>query len=376
MLFDAMNRFFPAKRGAGLLLAAAALLSLSACGNSDDPTTDGVAAPTPYALVLPSQYPANPAQPADNPLTNEGVELGRHLFYETALSVDNSISCSSCHQQNKAFTDGLAHAVGVNGAQHARSSMSLANMLWEDKFTWDGSSSSLEAQARTPLTNPIEMHQSLAASVVKLQAIPKYQPLFEKAFGRNSITEGNMLKALSQFERTLISANSRFDKHAANPTVFSADEEAGYQLFITHPDGNRVRGGNCGDCHGGTLFTNREFSNNGLDATFTDLGLATVTGLPTDRGKFRIPSLRNIALTAPYMHDGRFKTLDEVLDHYNDHLVYTSPNLDPLITAAQNNRFVLGLGLTVNEKRQIVAFLKTLTDSTFIQNPKFAKPTN
>jgi cytochrome c peroxidase len=227
------------------------------------------------------------------------------------------------------------------------------------------------------------MGQSLEASAAKLQAMPKYVTLFNKAFKSKTITEENMLKALSQFERTLISGNSRFDRYMRGEfSVLTADELAGKKLFETHP-GNQlingrqvfVRGANCGDCHSGNLQTNTLFSNNALDATFADLGRGTITGQATDNGKFRVPSLRNIALTAPYMHDGRFTTLEEVVDHYNTGLVANSPNSDVLLVASNDPYDARSpLGLTATEKRQLVAFLKTLTDSTFIQDSRFAQP--
>ncbi|GAA4365622.1 cytochrome c peroxidase [Hymenobacter saemangeumensis] len=356
----------------------AALLALgvlSCCNDPNEPNP--VPEPTVYRLQIPENFPQNPAQPANNPLTNEGVELGRHLFYETALSVDNSISCASCHRQDKAFADAQPRAVGVNGARHARNSMPLQNLLWEDKLTWDGASATLEQQARVPLENPIEMHLPLTAGVSRLKGMPKYVDLFRKAFRGQDITEENTLKALAQFERTLISGNSRFDRYRrGNRTLLNSDELRGLQLFVTHPDG-RVRGGNCSDCHAGDLQTDREFRNNGLDATLTDLGLGAVTGRASDNGKFRVPSLRNIELTAPYMHDGRFGTLEQVLDHYNEHVARNSPNIDPLIVNATNDPFQAPssqLGLTATEKRQIIAFLKTLTDSSFVRDPRFARP--
>jgi cytochrome c peroxidase len=319
-----------------------------------------------------------PAQPADNPLTVEGVALGRQLFYEKALSLDNSISCASCHRQELAFTDGLARARGVGGALSPRSAMSLANLMWEPKLTWDGAASTLETQARIPIEKQVEMHQSLAAGVAKLQQLAIYPPMFHKAFGSSTLTEENTLKALAQFERTLISSNSRFDQFRnGNRTALSSVEQQGLVLFVTHPDGPAgIRGGNCNDCHAGNLQTDHAFRNNGLDATFTDLGLGALTGLPTDNGKFRVPSLRNIALTAPYMHDGRFATLEDVLDHYNEHMVMNSPNVDPLLLNGSNDPRGPGyaLSLTATEKTKIIAFLHTLTDSTFIQDPRFAKP--
>jgi len=361
-----------------LRLLPIALLALAFASCSDDPEPGpGTPDPTAYDLQLPSNFPQNPSIPADNPLTVQGVELGRHLFYEKALSVDNTLACASCHRQELAFTDGRARALGVGGAQHARSSMALNNLLWEDKLTWDGASTTLEQQARVPLENPIEMHQPLTAGVARLQGIPKYAGLFEQAFPGKGITEENTLKALAQFERTLISGNSRFDRYRrGNRTLLSSDELRGLQLFVTHPDG-RVRGGNCNDCHAGDLQTDHAFRNNGLDATLTDLGLGAVTGRASDNGKFRVPSLRNIELTAPYMHDGRFATLEEVLDHYNEHVARNSPNVDPLLLNATNDPSqnpTSPLGLTATEKRQIVAFLKTLTDSAFVRDPRFAAP--
>jgi cytochrome c peroxidase len=253
--------------------------------------------------------------------------------------------------------------------------MSLANLLWEPRLNWDGASSSLEQQARLPLENPVEMHQSLAASVSKLQQDAQYPKLFQGTFGTTPITEEQILKALAQFERTLISGNSKYDRWRRQQTALTRDEERGRQLFYVHPDPSfGIRGGNCGDCHGGDLQTDHEFRNNGLDLTFADRGRALVTQLPTDNGKFRVPSLRNIALTAPYMHDGRFQTLEQVLDHYNDHFERNTPNADPLMLNASNEEFGLTLALTPTEKAQIIQFLHTLTDSSFVQDKRFSDP--
>ena len=355
------------------------LLSLASCQPGSEPPTPEApgTTPTTYNLVLPSNFPTPTAQPADNPLTVEGVALGRRLFYETALSLDNTVSCASCHRQELAFTDGRARAVGVQQAESPRSAMSLANLLWEPMLTWDGAATTLEAQARIPIEKPVEMHQSLAAGVARLQQLPAYPALFRQAFGSSTITEANTLKALAQFERTLISSNSRYDRfRRGDRTALSAYEQRGLVLFGTHPDGN-LRGGNCGDCHSGDLQTNHTFSNNGLDLVPADLGVGALTGQPTDNGKFRVPSLRNIALTAPYMHDGRFATLEQVLDHYNEHVVLNSPNIDPLLLNTTNDprQQSFTLDLTTTEKAQIVAFMRTLTDSTFIKDPRFAKPT-
>ncbi|WBA42257.1 cytochrome-c peroxidase [Hymenobacter canadensis] len=364
----------------GLLLLAAA------CGKDPDdpaPPNPPPAPATPYTLVLPSQLPQSVTLPADNPLTVEGIELGRKLFYETRLSSTNTMSCGSCHQQSKAFTDGRTRAVGVDGIPHPRNTMSLVNLLWEPNLNWDGSATTLEAQARTPIENPVELHQSLAVGVSKLQQTALYPPLFAQAFGSATVTEANVLKALAQFERTLISSNSRYEKSLLRQAALSADERAGRVLFFNHPgEGGIVtaRGGSCDHCHNGNnfLFTasrlgTTQYFNNGLDLTFTDQGRFNVTGLNADRGRFRVPTLRNIALTAPYMHDGRFRTLEEVVNHYNEHMLSNSPNVDPILLLS-NTTGGTKLDLTTTEKRQLVAFLKTLTDSTFIQNPRFSNP--
>ena len=359
-------------------LSTAGLLALAGCQPDADTVAPEapVAAPTVYVLDVPGNYPALPAQPADNPLTVQGVALGRRLFYDKALSVDNSIACASCHRQELAFTDGRAHALGVNGGTTPRSAMSLANLAWESRLTWDGAAATLENQARVPLENPVEMHQPLSAGVARLQAGGTYPALFRQAFGSSTVTETNLLKALAQFERTLVSGNSRYDQfRRGNRTALSAYEQQGLVLFSTHPNGS-LRGGNCGDCHSGDLQTNQTFSNNGLDATPADLGRGAQTGLATDNGKFRVPSLRNIGLTAPYMHDGRFATLEAVVDHYNEHVAFNSPNIDPLLLNTTNDptQRSFTLDLTADEKAKIGAFLRTLTDTTFTHDPRFARP--
>ena len=363
------------------------LLLATACGQ-DDPTPVAppeppVASATPYTLVLPTQLPQSVVLPTDNPLTVEGIELGRKLFYETRLSSTNTMSCGSCHQQSKAFTDGRPRAVGVDGVAHPRNTMSLVNLLWEPNLNWDGSATTLEAQARTPIENPVELHQSLTVGVGKLQQTTLYPPLFARAFGSATITEANVLKALAQFERTLISASSRYEKSLLGQVRLTEDERLGKVLFFNHPGegGNATaRGGSCDHCHNGNnfLFTasrlgTTQYFNNGLDLAFADPGRFSVTGQSADRGRFRVPTLRNIALTAPYMHDGRFPTLEKVVDHYNEHMLSSSPNVDPILLLS-NTPGGTRLDLTATEKRQLVAFLKTLTDSAFIQNPRFSNP--
>ncbi|KAA9333593.1 cytochrome-c peroxidase [Adhaeribacter soli] len=336
---------------------------------------------TPYQIELPPRFKTMPV-PADNPMTVEGVELGRMLFYEKRLSADNTISCGTCHQQKLAFTDGRDISFGVNGKAGTRSSMSLANVGYFETLMWDGRDTTLEKQAKGPIENPVEMHQSLLRAVNKLQNTQTYPPLFLKAFGSKIITEENVLKALAQFQRTLISGNSRFDQfEKQNKTnALTQSELNGKRLFFQHPnadpfDGPVIRGGNCGDCHAGDLLApKRMLANNGLDVEFKDNGFGDITGSPFDQGKFKVPSLRNIALTAPYMHDGRFKTLEEVLNHYNDHVKKNSPNLASDMTASNEYGTNQQLGLTEQEKKDIIAFLHTLTDDTFINDPRFSDP--
>jgi len=362
----------------GILLSALALGAASCSQGGADTAEPTPAAPTPYALTVPAGFPT-PLIPADNPLTNEGVALGRRLFYEKALSNTGTMSCGSCHQQSKAFTDGLPLAVGVDGVANPRGTMSLANVGWSTQLTWDGAFTTLETQALKPLENTIELHQPLTVGVGKLQASSAYPPLFLAAFGTRTITNELVLKALAQFERTLISGSSRYDKYLTNGRQgFTADETAGLVLYNIHISPGVVRGAECFHCHTQPLMSSNyegKFFNNGPDLTFADPGRGGITKLAVDQGKFIAPTLRNIALTAPYMHDGRFKTLEEVLDHYSDHVQMASPNLDPnLIQGLNNPPFGTHMDLTATEKKQVIAFLKTLTDSTFITDKRFANP--
>jgi cytochrome c peroxidase len=337
-----------------------------------------------YILENIPNYFGNYIIPADNLLTYEGISLGRMLFYERQLSADNSISCASCHQQKLAFTDGLSVSVGVQGRKREVGSMSLSNLLWQQKFNWSGNATNLESQVLMPMQHPNEMNQPLPVTVAKLKNSSIYIAKFRQVFGNEEITEEKIAKALSQFLRTLVSKDSKFDKFQRGEVQLTESEQRGYALFGQHPfPEQKLRGGNCGDCHVGFLQAGSKiglggFHNNGLDeeAALKE-GLASVTQNTADRGKFKAPSLRNIALTAPYMHDGRFKTLAQVLDHYNEH-IKTSSTLDPLILEASNNLFPpkgeIKLGLTEQEKQDIIAFLQTLTDEKFISNKDFASP--
>lgn len=326
----------------------------------------------PYQLKYPAYFGNRFVVPEDNPMTLEGVKLGRLLFYEERLSRDNSMSCASCHQQKLAFTDGLAFSPGVDKTLTQRNSMSLTNLLWIRNYFWDGRSSTLEIQAIVPMTDPHEMSQSLEASAAKLQATKSYPGLFQDAFGSGRITGENIIKAISQFERTLISSNSRYDRYLRGEYVLTGTEQAGMDLFMNASIGKK-RSANCGHCHGSPKLMVELFHNNGLDKAPRDPGREGITKDVIDRGRFRVPTLRNIALTSPYMHDGRFKTLDEVLDHYSEHIA-PSETLSSFIKDSTNLSGARGLLLTPSEKKNIVTFLEMLTDSTFINDPAFSDP--
>ena len=264
--------------------------------------------------------------------------------------------------------------------------MSLANLHWTSRFFWDGRSESLEDQALQPISDPTEMNLPIEEAVVRLQNDPDYPARFKAAFGTDQISADLVSKALAQFMRTLVSGNSRFDQWIKEEIVLTDIEQLGMELFFTHPEASiALRGGNCGDCHLGFLTSGDRndllgFHNNGLDSDENlDSGLEAVTGKSEDKGKFKAPTLRNIALTAPYMHDGRFNTLEEVLDHYNEH-VESNATLDILILEASNEIITPGepvkLHLTSQEKEAIIAFLHTLTDETFITDPAFSDPFN
>jgi cytochrome c peroxidase len=328
----------------------------------------------PYQFIYPSNFGNRINIPADNPTTKQGVYLGRMLFYEKRLSADNTISCSSCHEQAKAFTDGKALSVGVDKQLSSRNAMSLANLLWTRKFFWDGRSASLEEQAVFPMTNPHEMGQQLSVSVEKLSNTAIYPDLFKVVFGDKTINGERITKALSQFERTLISCNSKYDQYLKGDYHPAKAELDGMALFMNAPQPDKgIRGANCAHCHGGPKTYMELFHNNGLDSIPKDLGIENLTRQPGDRGRFKVPTLRNIALTTPYMHDGRFKTLDEVIDHYSDH-VQQSAALSTVFRGESNDVGGKTLHLNANEKKEIIAFLNMLTDSTFITDKRFADP--
>ena len=335
----------------------------SSCSNEDSDYE-----PTPLALEIPSLFSDNiipPVIPLNNPQTVEGVALGKKLFFDTILSANDTQSCASCHAPQNAFTDNTATSVGVDGVFGSRNAMPIFNLAWNynERFAWDGKELSLERQVEEPVQNSNELHSNWTDVVNKLQSHPEYPELFRRAFKTSTITKELTTRAIAQFERTLISANSKFDKYSLNQINLTAQELNGLSVFM---DESR---GDCFHCHGNPnnpLWTDNDFHNNGLDANFIDLGLGGVTGDPNDNGKFRSPSLRNLAFTAPYMHDGRFETIEEVINHYSEGL-QNSATIDPLMKKINQG----GVQLTSQDKADLKAFLLTLSDHEFISNPEF-----
>jgi cytochrome c peroxidase len=318
-----------------------------------------------YTLPVPEHFP-QPVFDTQNSMTHEGIELGRMLFYDVRLSANNKVSCASCHKQSLAFSDGVAFSnAGVAGTPLLRHSPTLINMAWANNgLFWDGGSTNLESQVFGPLTAHDEMAQNLYELIDELNAVPDYATRFKSAFD-DGITIQNVAKALAQFQRTLISADSKYDRFKL--------KRAGETLSDTELLGLELVKQKCQGCHGGELFTDNVYHNNGLDANFSNtehegalLGRYRISYDLADLGKFRTPTLRNVALTAPYMHDGRLSSLEDVVEHYSTG-IKNSTTLDARLPAG-------GMNLSKEEKTAIVSFLKTLTDYEFIANPKFTKP--
>jgi cytochrome c peroxidase len=308
-----------------------------------------------------------PDLPRDNPLIRERVGLGDRLFHEPLLSRDGSVSCASCHQAEAAFSDVRRFSVGVENRTGLRHAMPLFNLAWKTSYFWDGRAPSLRAQAMFPIQDHAEMDESLTNLAPKLEhnakASAEYRRLFNAAFGSPEITPEKIGLALEQFVLTLVSFDSKFDRAMKGEVELGPDEKRGLELFMTEYDPRRGQyGADCFHCHGGPLFQSQTFANNGLDAICADPGRSKITGKAADQGKFATPSLRNVALTAPYMHDGRFKTLEEVVEHYNTG-VKRSATLDPNIAKHPDG----GLHLSTADKAALVAFLKTLTDEQFVK---------
>ena len=342
----------------------------------DDPTvTEGDLTsipyePVTYELDIPDGFPAL-EQPVDNPMTVDGIQLGRKLFFDPILSIDSTISCSSCHQPNLSFTDGLPLSEGVNGTTH-RGSIGLLNVGFHySGLFWDGRAATLEELALIPVEDPIEMAESWDSVELKLKNHPEYPAAFRKAFGiadKSMIDRNLAAKAMAQFLRTIVSGtNSRYDQYIRGDIFLEENEINGYLMFFnldpSLPDAQ------CGHCHNAPLLATNDYFNNGLQESpdllsFPDKGRGAITGLMSDNGLFKPPTLRNLVFSAPYMHDGRFNTLEEVVDHYASG-GKNSPN---------KSSFMFNLVLTESQKADILAFLLTLTDSTTLSNPAYQNP--
>ncbi|MBW1297995.1 cytochrome-c peroxidase [Aquimarina litoralis] len=313
---------------------------------------------------IPSNFPDLDYDINSNPPTEKGFELGKKLFYDGRLASDGVVSCGFCHIQDFAFTH-HTHIVshGVDGALGTRNAQPLHNLAFMKEFTWDGAAMHLDLQPIIPITAEVEMNETFAGIIKKIEEQPEYVQLFELAFENKEINSENILRALSQFMIMMVSANTKYDKIERNEgAVFTEQEAAGFDLFNSK----------CASCHAGTLFTDQSYRNNGLpiDPQYNDIGRKRVTGLASDIYKFKVPTLRNIELTFPYMHDGRLKTLQDVLDHYSDGMT-DSETLDPLFKNADNT--IKGIPMTQEEKDQIIAFLKTLTDDDFLNDNRFSE---
>lgn len=327
---------------------------------------------------LPASFSVNPIlaqdnMPATNVTTDLGAQLGRVLFYDKRLSTNQSISCSSCHQQANGFSDGRQFSVGFNGGLTGRNSMGLSNARWYQRrhFFWDERANTLEDQVLMPIQNSVEMGMDLTTLTNRLAAEPYYTNLFAATFGSPGITSDRISKALAQFVRSIVSVQSKYDIGATNGFAnFTPLENQGRQIF------NGPAGG-CAACHGTDNFVpGPALNNNGLEFPYVDLGVGGITGNAADNGKFKVPSLRNIELTAPYMHDGRFATLEQVVEFYNSGVV-DNPNLSPpLRTVPPAPPGPRRLNLTQQQKDALVAFLRTLTDPNLATDPKLSDPFN
>lgn len=377
----------------------AALCAISACKKDDtassgtsvgaDQSEDRLSGPhlpvRPYNyanITLPAYLTTPPVNgqvnPQNNgPITDNGATLGRVLFYDKSLSVNNKISCASCHKQDFSFSDPQKFSVGFEGGSTARNSMSLVDARFypNGHFFWDERAASAEAQASGPITSAVEMGMTMPALVAKLQNTFYYPDLFQKAYGSPTIDSARIVRAIAMFVRSIVSYQSKYDAGRsalppnANPGTtnfanFTAQENQGKAMFFNPAIG-------CAACHGTETFTAPGARNNGLDLVSADLGKGAITGNPNNNGEFKVPSLRNVEKSAPYMHDGRFNTLEEVIEHYSTG-VKNSATLSPPLR--QPDGQVRLLNLNANQKAALVAFLKTLTDNNLAVDPKYSNP--
>jgi cytochrome c peroxidase len=316
-------------------------------------STSSVDSPEQTLVNVPSDFPQLPV-PQDNKLTPEKIALGKKLFYDKRLSRTEEVSCGSCHLQENAFADPNALSIGVHGLKGNRNAPTLANMAYNTSFFWDGGVPTLEQQAIGPIMNPVEMDMTLSEVVTRLAADPEYVEMFSRAFNTTP-SPGTVTRAIASFVRTLVSGNSRYDRfNRGDSSALNASEKRGLNLFLSER-------AECFHCHIGYNLSNNTFKNNAFIGALPDSGRAKITENPADLGKFKVPTLRNIALTAPYMHDGSLATLEEVIEHYTT-LSRAHGNLDPNIHP---------LTLSAQDKADLIALLKSFTDDEFINNPSF-----
>lgn len=342
----------------GVLIGFAAVASLPGC--KPDPSVDTVTPDT--SLNISFSVPHGWPQPVytfqNNQLTQAGFELGRKLFYDTRLSADNTISCGTCHQQFAAFAH-LDHTVshGIHELLGTRNSPALFNIAWQPGFFWDGGVNNIENQPINPMQNPVEMDQPVSETITKLSADEQYRSMFNTVFGSDTINSQRIFRALAQFMAAMVSDNSKYDQYTRGEATLTEQELHGLTLVREK----------CEGCHKEPLFSDYSYRNNGLtvNTTYNDSGRAHITQDPADSHKFKVPSLRNVARSSPYMHDGRFSTLDAVLEHYRSG-IYQWPNVDPLVKD--------GITMSDQDKADIIAFLNTLTDETFLHDPRFSEP--
>jgi cytochrome c peroxidase len=325
------------------------------CTDDDDNYID-----VPVTFKVPSNFPPLAYDLQENPITEKGFELGRKLFYDGRLSSDGTISCGFCHEQQHAFTHhGHTVSHGINGLSGTRNSPSIQNLGYQNTFMYDGAIEHLNLQPIIPITSEVEMNGNFSQIVAMMNGDAEYRKLFSLAFPSKPINTENMLKAMGQFLVMVTSSNSRFDKFRRNETggTLSQEEQDGYSIFNQK----------CASCHATDLFTDNSFRNNGLavNPIVNDVGRYRVTLVDADKYKFKVPSLRNVEKTKPYMHDGRFLTLEAVLDHYSSGIV-NSATLDPTLNSG-------GIPLTSLEKTKIIAFLKTLTDNQYLTDRRFSE---
>lgn len=329
-------------------------LLLASCGKDEQPFV---------GVPQPSNFPQPIYNLAQNPVTEAGFALGKRLFYDRLLSRDTTIACADCHISYAAFSHPdhpTSH--GIDNLFGRRNALPIQNMIWKTGFFWDGGVPNLDLVPLNAIQSPVEMDENPAYVLEKLRAHPEYPAMFEAAFGTKEISTANFLQSLSQFMAMLVSANSPYDKYVRN--------ESGGTLASEELEGLAIFQQKCASCHATDLFTDQTYRNNGILDDFTlDKGRFEVSSLPDDVGKFRVPSLRNVAATSPYMHNGKFKTLEKVLDHYADG-VKDSPTLDPLLRQPDGT---LGISLSADEKVKLIAFLKTLTDEAFLRDARFAQ---